>query len=45
MLLGDPELRSEMGAAARRYAEENFSIADVADRFETVFRRAVGESA
>lgn len=39
-LVADPGLRSQMGAAARRYAEENFDPARVADRFEAILRSA-----
>lgn len=36
--IGDnPELAAQMGLAARRYAEHNFKIENVADRFEEVF--------
>ena len=38
-LLGNPELAMRMGSAARRYAEEQFKIENVADRFEAVFDR------
>jgi glycosyltransferase involved in cell wall biosynthesis len=36
-LLGDADLRTRFGAAGRRYAEANFDVANVADRFESVF--------
>lgn len=38
-LLDAPEVRSAMGAAARRYAEVTFDIEDITDRFENIFRR------
>ncbi|GAB3241332.1 hypothetical protein GCM10027535_55310 [Mycolicibacterium hippocampi] len=40
-LLSDSSLRAEMGTAARRYAERNFNIEDVADRFEAVIDKAL----
>lgn len=39
--LDNPSLADEAGRAGRRYAEENFDIARVADRFETVFTKAI----
>jgi glycosyltransferase involved in cell wall biosynthesis len=39
-LLDDPDRRAACAASARRYAERAFSIGPIADRFETVFRRA-----
>ena len=38
-ILGDPKLASQMGSAARQYAEDQFKIENVADRFEAVFDR------
>ncbi|MBN2906256.1 MAG: glycosyltransferase family 4 protein [Rhodobacteraceae bacterium] len=38
----DPQAAARAGAAGRKYAEQNFDIARVADRFEDVFLRAVG---
>jgi glycosyltransferase involved in cell wall biosynthesis len=35
-LLGDRGLRDELGRRARRYAEENFDVATIADRFEPI---------
>lgn len=35
-LLADERLREELGRRARRYAEENFDVATVADRFEPI---------
>jgi glycosyltransferase involved in cell wall biosynthesis len=40
-LLKDPGLRNRMGLAARRYAEETFDIAAIADQFEAVLTSAV----
>ena len=40
-LLAAPARRAEMGAAGRRYAEEMFDIASIAERFESVLREAV----
>lgn len=37
-LLGDPNLRSKLGEAARRRAESNFDIEDVAERYEGVYQ-------
>ncbi len=36
MLYAHPEKAAQMGAAARRYAEQTFGIAGIADRFERV---------
>ncbi|HVS84911.1 MAG TPA: glycosyltransferase [Gaiellaceae bacterium] len=41
-LLGDATLRETLGAHGRRYAEETFRIASVAERFEKVFELALG---
>ena len=41
-LLSDAALRERQGAAGRRYAEANFDVRRVADRFETVFAAAAG---
>jgi len=35
-VLNDPALREELGSRARQYAEENFDIGVVADRFEPI---------
>jgi glycosyltransferase involved in cell wall biosynthesis len=35
-MLGDSALREELGGRARQYAEENFDIGVVADRFEPI---------
>ena len=35
-LLADERLREELGRRARRYAEENFDVATIADRFEPI---------
>ena len=40
-LLSDPDLRNQMGMAARRYAELNFHIEDVADRFQSVIEKSL----
>jgi len=37
----DPKAANAAGLAGRKYAEEHFNIGDVADRFESVFDRAV----
>ena len=39
-LAGDPELRRSMGANARAFAEANFAVDTIADRFEAVFADA-----
>ena len=39
-LLGDPEKRTALGRAGRAYAEQNFVIDKVADRFEAVLSAA-----
>jgi colanic acid biosynthesis glycosyl transferase WcaI len=36
-LLADGELREELGCRARRYAEGNFDVAGIADKFESIF--------
>lgn len=41
-LLADAPRRDELGAAARRYAEETFSVERAADRFEAVFAPWLG---
>ncbi|MGE3865613.1 MAG: glycosyltransferase family 4 protein [Hyphomonadaceae bacterium] len=41
-LLTRADLRAEMAQAGRRYAERNFDISRVADRFEAVFAAAAG---
>ena len=40
-LADDPELRRSMGADARAFAEANFTIDTVADRFEAIFADAL----
>jgi len=40
-LRGDAALRTRLGEAGRRYAEDTFDIASVADRFEAAFDVAV----
>ena len=40
-LAGDPELRKSMGANARAFAEANFAVDTIADRFEAVFADAI----
>ena len=35
-LLDDPAQREELGGRARQYAEENFDVSVVADRFEPI---------
>ena len=35
-LLADAGLREELGRRARRYAEENFDVADIGDKFEAI---------
>jgi len=37
-LVGQPELRKEMGIRARRYAEEHFDISSIAGQFETILK-------
>ena len=44
-LLGDPEARARMGAAARRRIVENYSTGRVVDRYETLFGEALRASA
>ncbi len=41
-LLDDAELRTEMGARARRYAEKTFDITRIGDEFEAVLERLRG---
>jgi glycosyltransferase involved in cell wall biosynthesis len=41
-LAADPALRGRMGQSARAFAEQRFSIAAIADTFETLFAKAVG---
>jgi len=38
-LLSDDYRRDAMGRAGRTYAEENFDISKITDRFETIFRK------
>ena len=40
-LMDDPSLRSSMGVAAKAYAERQFDIDRITDRFEDVFRRVL----
>lgn len=40
-LLGDPESRARMGAAARRRVAENYSTDKVVDRYEALFEEAL----
>jgi glycosyltransferase involved in cell wall biosynthesis len=35
-LLGDPAVRAQLGSRAREYAEENFHVAAIGDRFEEI---------
>jgi glycosyltransferase involved in cell wall biosynthesis len=44
-LAGDQELRERMGAEGRRIAEEEFSVDQVADRTEAVYRELLGDAA
>jgi glycosyltransferase involved in cell wall biosynthesis len=44
-LAGDRELRERMGAEGRRIAEEEFSVDQVADRTEAVYRELLGDAA
>ena len=39
MLADDPRERATAGARARAYAEQNFAIGKIADRFERLFER------
>jgi colanic acid biosynthesis glycosyl transferase WcaI len=39
-LLGDPQLRTELGEAARAYAEATFDLEAITDRFEEILERA-----
>lgn len=41
-LAGDPKLRAELGRNGRRYAERNFPIGVIADKFERVLAAATG---
>ena len=41
VFLSDPEAARVAGEAGRRYAEENFDLARMADRFEAVFRKVL----
>lgn len=41
-LLGCADLRNSMGAKGRAYAEKTFDISAIADKFEAVFKRAIG---
>jgi glycosyltransferase involved in cell wall biosynthesis len=43
LLLGDLQLRSEMGARARRKVEEIFNMEKVAGQIEEVYREVVGD--
>jgi glycosyltransferase involved in cell wall biosynthesis len=43
-LLADPDRRARMGTAGRAYAEENFVLERVANRFEAVFDAAMGRA-
>ena len=40
-LLDEPDLRADLAANARRYAEQTFDISSIADRFERVLERVV----
>lgn len=40
-LLSDPSRRQRMGIDARNYAERNFDIVNVGDRFDTVFSQSI----
>jgi glycosyltransferase involved in cell wall biosynthesis len=42
-LLGDPETRARMGAAARRRVLDNYSTDKILERYETLFEEAIGE--
>jgi glycosyltransferase involved in cell wall biosynthesis len=42
-LLSDRGLREELGLRARRYAEENFDVATIGDRFEPILDPERGE--
>ena len=42
-LLGDPALRRRLGAAARRRAAADFSLAAMLDRVEAVYERVLAE--
>lgn len=41
---GDPAAAASAGRAARRYAEENFVIANIADRFEVIFIKLINSA-
>lgn len=43
-LMADEALRQKLGGAGRAYAEKNFVLDRVADRFETVFDAAMGRA-
>jgi len=43
-LYADPALRSQLGANSRSYAERNFDIEKITDRFEAVFKAAAAKS-
>ena len=43
-LLRDPDLRRQLGARARDYAERTFDIGAIADRFEAVLRQTLGHA-
>ncbi|MDA4107349.1 hypothetical protein MHOL44478_08755 [Mycobacterium holsaticum DSM 44478] len=42
-LLSDPELREQMAASGRQYAERTFDIRTIGDNFEKVIRFAFGQ--
>jgi glycosyltransferase involved in cell wall biosynthesis len=41
-LIGDPALRTKLGAAAKRRARELFSAAAIVPRYEALYRRVCG---
>ena len=43
-LLDDPDLRHDLGAGARSYAERAFDIAAIGDRFEAIFTDITGSA-
>jgi glycosyltransferase involved in cell wall biosynthesis len=43
-LIAEPALRARMGAAGRAYAEANFDLDRVADRFEAIFTAAMSNA-
>ena len=43
-LMGDPALRSKLGAAARRHCAERFSYDRMLDRMEAIYREAAATS-